>query len=129
MSYTSQTFARHLGVTLLLAALAGCNTPEPVVPPESPPDSGLPADDDILQAVYDQAGSLNLCDGFYQPEVATAESRVLAKSDRALVEIVCARAAYQLVYAYGTYLPDGTVQPLTLDGFYPDQSEQFVRTS
>ncbi|MBE9139893.1 DUF1176 domain-containing protein [Nodosilinea sp. LEGE 07088] len=46
-----------------------------------------------------------------------------------MVEIVCARAAYQLVYTYGVYQPDGTLQPLTLDVFYPDEAGQMTRTS
>ncbi len=127
---------------LVIIAIAGCNTP-PIPNPEAsfptPAESGaaadpgsegsLPADEAILQTVYDQVESLDLCNGFYQPEVAQAESRVYRLGDRALVELVCANAAYQSVYAYVAYQPDGSWQPLSLDVFYPDETGQFVRSS
>jgi len=122
--------------------LVACGTPETAVPEAIPDSSGtadtvpeansaeaLPADDVILQTALDQAEALDMCDGFYQPEVAEAESQVYPLGDRALVEVTCARAAYQLVYAYGVYQPDGTLQPLSLDVFYPDPTGQFERTS
>jgi hypothetical protein len=96
---------------------------------EAGAESELPSDDVILQTALDQAESLDICDGFYQPEVAAAESQVYELGNQALVELVCAQAAYQLVYAYGVYQPDGILQPLTLDGFYPNQAGQFERTS
>lgn len=123
-----------------MMAIAGCTTP-PLPNPEAssptPAESGtapnreepLPTDEVILQTVSDQVESLDLCDGFYQPEVAQAESRVYRMGDRALVELVCANAAYQSVYAYVAYQPDGSWQPLSLDGFYPDETGQYVRTS
>lgn len=128
---------------LVMLAIAGCNPPpaptsEASTPTasgaapdsESPNSEGsLPADEVILQSVYDQVESLDLCDGFYQPEVAQAESRVYRGGDRALVELVCANAAYQSVYAYVAYQPDGLWQPLSLDVFYPDETGQFVRAS
>ncbi|PZU96961.1 MAG: hypothetical protein DCF32_21085 [Leptolyngbya sp.] len=126
---------------LVMMAIAGCTTP-PASNPEAssptpaearagadPSGDSLPADEVILQTVYDQVESLDLCDGFYQPEVAQAESRVYRLGDRALVELVCANAAYQSVYAYVAYQPDGSWQPLAIDGFYPDETGQFVRTS
>ncbi|MBW4483244.1 MAG: DUF1176 domain-containing protein [Tildeniella torsiva UHER 1998/13D] len=126
-------------VMLVMVAIAGCNTPPSPNPEASSPsaesapdasgDVDLPGDEAILQTVYDQAESLDLCDGFYQPEVAQADSRVYRLGDRALVELVCANAAYQSVYAYVAYQPDGSWQPLSLDGFYPDETGQFVRTS
>lgn len=126
-------------VMLAMVAIAGCTTapapsPEVASPPAEPaPDASsevsLPADETILQTVYDQVESRDLCDGFYQPEVAQAESRVYRLGDRALVELVCANAAYQSVYAYVAYQPNGSWQPLSLDGFYPDETGQFVRTS
>jgi hypothetical protein len=127
---------------LVMIAIAGCNTPSAPGPETSAPtpaesgaaadpdsESSLPADEVILQTVYDQVESLDLCNGFYQPEVAQAESRVYRVGDRALVELVCANAAYQSVYAYVAYQPDGSWQPLSLDVFYPDETGQFVRTS
>lgn len=126
-------------VMLAMVAIAGCTTPsapspETSSPPaESVPDASrevnLPADETILQAVYDQVESRDLCDGFYQPEVAQANSRVYRQDDRALVELVCANAAYQSVYAYVAYQPDGSWQPLSLDVFYPDETGQLVRSS
>ncbi|MEA5452140.1 DUF1176 domain-containing protein [Leptolyngbya sp. CCNP1308] len=126
-------------VMLAMVAIAGCTTPStpnpeaasPSAESGSNPESGvaLPPDEAILQTVYDQAESLDLCDGFYQPEVAQADSRVYRVGDRALVELVCANAAYQAVYAYVAYQPDGSWQPLSLDVFYPDETGQFVRTS
>ncbi|OKH44643.1 hypothetical protein NIES30_21755 [Phormidium tenue NIES-30] len=127
---------------LVMMAIVGCNTPSAPNPEASTPaptepgagadpnsEGSLPADEAILQTVYDQVESLDLCNGFYQPEVAQAESRVYRVGDRALVELVCANAAYQSVYAYIAYQPDGSWQPLALDGFYPDETGQFVRTS
>ncbi|HZG40901.1 MAG TPA: DUF1176 domain-containing protein [Nodosilinea sp.] len=127
---------RPLGAiaALVMIAIAGCNTAPPATPEATPPapagsDADLPEDDVILQTVYDQVDSLDLCDGFYQPEVAAAESRVYRMGDRALVELVCAQAAYQSVYAYAVNQPDGSWQPLSLDLFYPDETGQFVRAS
>ncbi|WP_052049648.1 DUF1176 domain-containing protein [Leptolyngbya sp. KIOST-1] len=119
---------------LLLVAIAGCNAPAPsgsASPPataDSTP-SALPADEVLLQTVLEQVEEQDLCDGFYQPEVAEAESQVYRAGDRALVEIHCARAAYQSVYAFVGVNPDGTLQPLTLDGFYPDETGAFERSS
>ncbi len=112
-------------------AIAACNAPPPsdsAAPAEPAPASGLPADEVILQAVVDQVETRDLCNGFYQPEVA-AESQVYRRGDRILVELQCARAAYQSVYAFVGVQPDGTLQPLTLDLFYPNESGQFERTS
>lgn len=95
---------------------------------ETAPTSLLPSDTVMLQTVVDEAARLDWCDGFFQPEVAGAESQVYRLGDRALVELRCARAAYQLVYAYSVFQPDGTIQPLRLDVFYPNESGQFVRT-
>ncbi|WP_194058513.1 DUF1176 domain-containing protein [Nodosilinea sp. LEGE 06152] len=120
---------------LLLTAIAACNAPPPSgsAEPEATADpaseSDLPADEVILQTVLEQAESQDSCDGFYQPEVAAAESRVYRTGDRALVELQCATAAYQSVYAFVGVQPDGTLQPLTLDLFYPNESGQFERTS
>nr|WP_242024209.1 DUF1176 domain-containing protein [Nodosilinea sp. FACHB-13] len=127
---------------LVIIAIASCNTPPTPTPEASSPtpaesgtaadpnsESNLPADEVILQTVYDQVESLDLCNGLYQPEVAQAESRVYRLDDRALVELVCANAAYQSVYAYVAYQPDGSWQPLSLDVFYPDETGQFVRSS
>ncbi|WOD40070.1 DUF1176 domain-containing protein [Nodosilinea sp. E11] len=114
--------------TLAMFAIAACNAPAPPAPAE--PESGqLPADEVIFQTVYDQVESLDLCDGFFQPEVTQAESQVYALGDWALVELVCAQAAYQLVYAYVAYQADGSWQPLSLDGFAPDETGAFGRTS
>nr|WP_242024746.1 DUF1176 domain-containing protein [Leptolyngbya sp. FACHB-60] len=123
-----------------MIAIAGCNTPPAPIPetssspptePGTDPESAdtLPTNEVILQTVYDQVESLDLCNGFYQPEAAQAESRVYRVGDRALVELVCANAAYQSVYAYVAYQPDGSWQPLSLDVFYPDETGQFVRAS
>ncbi|PSN12728.1 hypothetical protein C7293_18915 [filamentous cyanobacterium CCT1] len=121
-----------LGGTILAAvlftAIAGCNTPPPSGSADPATESDLPADEVILQSVLDQAESQDICDGFYQPEVA-AESQVYRLGDRALVELQCATAAYQSVFAYVAVQPDGTLQPLTLDVFYPDQAGQFERSS
>ncbi|MBD1874554.1 DUF1176 domain-containing protein [Nodosilinea sp. FACHB-131] len=137
-----QRNAQGIMAALVMIAIAGCNAPPTPDPEGSAParaESGaagdpdsknsLPADEAILQTVYDQVESLDLCDGFYQPEVAQAESRVYRTGDRALVELVCANAAYQSVYAYVAYQPDGAWQPLSLDVFYPDETGQFVRSS
>lgn len=110
-------------VALVMGAIAGCNTPEP------PAEATLPTAEVILQTVYAEVESLDLCDGFLQPEVAQADSQVHVMGDRALVEIHCAMAAYQTVYAYAVYQPDGAVQPLVLDVFYPDDTGEFVRSS
>ncbi|WP_017297031.1 DUF1176 domain-containing protein [Nodosilinea nodulosa] len=124
-----------LVVALVAIAIAGCNTPPATeAAPEEPEtapaaQSDLPAADTILQTVYDQEASLNLCDGFFQPEAARAGSQVYPLGDRALVELECTLAAYQAVYAYVVYQPDGTLQPLKLDVFYPNQAGQFDRTS
>ncbi|MGG6240537.1 DUF1176 domain-containing protein [Nodosilinea sp. AN01ver1] len=129
----------NLGQTLLtvllLTAIAGCNPPPPSgsAAPEATAapvsESDLPADEVILQTVLDQAESQDICDGFYQPEVAEAESQVYRLGDRALVELQCATAAYQSVYAYVAVQPDGSLQPLTLDLFYPSEAGPFERTS
>ncbi len=112
-------------VALVIGAIAGCNSPE-----TSPPaEVTLPPAEVILQTVYAEVESLDLCDGFLQPEVAQADSQVLVMGDRALVEISCALAAYQVVYAYAVYHPDGLVQPLSLDVFYPDDAGEFGRSS
>lgn len=120
-------------LALLLMAIAGCNAPSPSgsapeVAPEAVSERELPDDEVILQTVLDQTEEQNFCDGFYQPEVA-AESQVYRTGDRALVELQCARAAYQSVYAFVALQPDGTVQSLPLEVFYPDESGQFERTS
>ncbi|MBE9109848.1 DUF1176 domain-containing protein [Nodosilinea sp. LEGE 07298] len=122
---------------LLLIAIAGCNAPQPSDQPsgsaapgattDPAAESNLPADQVMLQTVVDQAEARDFCDGFFQPEVA-AESQVYRMGDRALVELHCARAAYQSVYTYVAVQPDGTLQPLPLDLFYPDQAGQFVRS-
>lgn len=120
---------------LLLTAIAGCNTPlpsdsaAPGATADPVTESDLPADEVILQTVIDEVESRDFCDGFYQPEVAAAESQVYRMGDRALVELQCATAAYQSVYAFVAVQPDGTLQPLTLDLFYPNESGQFERTS
>jgi Protein of unknown function (DUF1176) len=125
---------------LVMMAIAGCTAPPATSPEASTPapaesgadpnsESNLPADEVMLQTVYDQVESRDLCNGFYQPEIAQAESRVYRLGDRALVELVCANAAYQSVYAYVAYQPDGSWQPLSLDVFYPDETGQFVRSS
>ncbi|MEP0945487.1 DUF1176 domain-containing protein [Leptolyngbya subtilissima DQ-A4] len=137
-----QLNAQSIMAALVIIAIASCNTPPTPTPEASSPtpaesgaaadpnsESNLPADEVILQTVYDQVESLDLCNGFYQPEVAQAESRVYRVDDRALVELVCANAAYQSVYAYVAYQPDGSWQPLSLDVFYPDETGQFVRAS
>ncbi|MGB3310911.1 MAG: DUF1176 domain-containing protein [Nodosilinea sp.] len=123
---------------LLLIAIASCNAPQPSEQPSGSAEPGattdpaaessLPADQVILQTAIDQTEARDFCDGFFQPEVA-AESQVYRMGDRALVELQCARAAYQSVYAYVAVQPDGTLQPLTLDLFYPNESGQFERTS
>lgn len=127
-----QALARPLSLVaaLVAIAIAGCTTPETApAGPGAAPDSDLPAADTILQTVVDQVASLNLCDGFFQPETAQLGSQVYIVGDRALVELQCALAAYQAVYAYVVYQPDGTLQPLTLDLFYPNPAGQFDRTS
>ncbi|PSR15687.1 hypothetical protein C8255_21770 [filamentous cyanobacterium CCP3] len=115
----------------LLMAIAGCNMPPPSESAslEATAESDLPADEVILQTVLDQAESQDICDGFYQPEVAEAESQVYRLGDRALVELQCATAAYQSVYAYVAVQPDSTLQLLALDVLYPDQAGQFERSS
>ncbi|MGB3202646.1 MAG: DUF1176 domain-containing protein, partial [Nodosilinea sp.] len=123
------TFRWGASVALLLTAIAGCNPPPPPESaPETAPESRLPTDEVMLQTVLDQAEEQDFCDGFYQPEVA-AESQVYRTDDRALVELQCARAAYQSVYAYVAVQPDGTLRSLPLEVFYPDESGQFERTS
>lgn len=120
---------------LALALIAlGCQNSPPQSQAQAPDDAGgetvtWPAEGDILQSVLDQAESLNLCDGFLQPAVAEADSQVYILGDRALVELACDRAAYQMAYAYVAVLPDGGLQPLTLDGFYPDDGGNFQRVS
>lgn len=124
-----------MAAALLLTAIAGCNTPPPSSTAStegaSEPASAreLPDDEVILQSVLDQAESQDICDGFYQPEVAAAESQVYRLGDRALVELQCATAAYQFVYAYVAIEPDGTLKPLTLEVLYPNESGQFERSS
>ncbi len=124
---------RGAAVALGMLAIAGCNTPQPPADSGAAPEpvgaSTLPADEVILQTIYDQVESLDLCDGFFQPEVAQAASRVYGMGDRALVELVCAQAAYQSVYAYTVYQADGSWQPLRLDVFAPDETGNFVRSS
>jgi hypothetical protein len=114
---------------LALGMSIGCNAAPPATTREHLGTVNLPTDDAILQTVYDQVDSLDLCDGFFQPEVAAVESRVYRLGDGpALVEVLCAQAAYQGVYAYVTYDSDGTVRSLSLEGFYPDATGQFVRS-
>lgn len=124
-----------ISTVLLLTAIAACNAPPPSGSVE-PAATADPASEQvvrgsgaILEAVIDQVDARNLCDGFYQPEVAATESLVYRMGDRALVELQCAKAAYQSVYAFVAVQPDGTLQPLTLDLFYPNESGQFERTS
>jgi hypothetical protein len=116
-----------IAATLILTVM-GCTQPAPSTSTETPPSDAsaesveapaiereLPADDVILQTVLNQVESADLCDGFYDPEVMYADSQVYAVDDTALVEIVCSRAAYQLIYAYAIYQRDGTVYPVMLD--------------
>lgn len=120
---------------LLFTAITGCTTPppsgsaDPAATADPATESDLPSDEVILQTMIDEVEARDLCDGFYQPEMATAESQVYRMGDRALVELQCATAAYQSVYAFVAVQPDGTLQPLALDLFYPNESGQFERTS
>lgn len=120
-------------VALLLATL-GCQSSPPESPSvQSPRDEASEIawanEVDLLPSVLIQVEEQDLCDGFFDPEVAAMESQVYILGDRALVEVLCARAAYQMVYAYGVLSPDGTLTPLPLDGFYPDQAGNFQRVS
>ncbi|TVQ05199.1 MAG: DUF1176 domain-containing protein [Leptolyngbya sp. DLM2.Bin27] len=120
-----------LVAALVTVAIAGCNPPPSSTPAVSAPEPGagdLPTEEVILQTVYAEVESLDLCDGFLQPEVAQANSQVWIMGDRALVEINCALVAYQMVYAYAVYHPDGSVQPLSLDVFDPDATGAFGRS-
>lgn len=119
-------------VALVMGAIVGCNAPPSSTPEASAPESAageLPSEEVMLQTVYAEVEALDLCDGFLQPEVAQADSQVYVMGGRALVEINCAMAAYQMVYAYAVYHPDGSVQPLSLDVFYPDAAGEFGRSS
>jgi hypothetical protein len=84
---------------------------------------------DLIPLVLAQVEEQDLCDGFFQPEVAETESQVYFLGNRALVEVLCAHAAYQSVYFYGVMDSDGTLTPLALDGFYPDEAGNFQRVS
>jgi hypothetical protein len=138
-----QTKSRWIaGVALLTIVLSACN-PVPAPEPEAAPDTvlepdttaapstedNLPADDVILQSVLGQVETLDLCDGFFDPVMAESESQVYRLDNQALVELNCAVAAYQGVYAYGVYQADGSFQPLALDVFYPNETGQFERAS
>ncbi len=129
----NHNYWRGAAAALGLLAISGCNSPQPPTDsgavPEPMVESPLPADEGSLPTLYDQGKSLDLCDGFFQPEVAQAASRVYGMGDRALVELVCAQAAYQAVYAYALYRADGSWQPLTLDVFAPDETGNFARSS
>lgn len=127
----NQTNWRGAVAALGMIAIAGCNKPpaDSGAAPEPVVESPLPTDEVILQTIYDQVESRDLCDGFFQPEVAQTASRVYAMGDLALVELVCAQAAYQSVYAYAVYQADGSWQPLTLDVFAPDGTGGFARSS
>lgn len=127
-----QATAQNVLVALFIGAIAGCNAPISSTPEASAPESAaadLPTEEVISQTVYAEVEGLDLCDGFLQPEVAQADSQVYVMGDRALVEISCAMAAYQMVYAYAVYHPDGSIQPLSLDVFYPDDTGEFERSS
>ncbi|QQE65679.1 hypothetical protein GFS31_23670 [Leptolyngbya sp. BL0902] len=120
-------------LALLLAAV-GCQS-APLGSPSAPSSGGetvavdWASDADLLPAVLAQVEDLDLCDGFFQAEVAAAESEIYPMGDRALVQVLCAHAAYQSVYAYAAVFPDGTLEPLTLDVFYPDGAGDFQRAS
>ncbi|PSN18233.1 hypothetical protein C7271_13580 [filamentous cyanobacterium CCP5] len=124
---------------LVLITLSGCTVPSdrPETSSESTPGTAaapaqtgdLPENEAILQTVYDQIEALDLCDGTFQPEPAAGESQVYPMDDQALVELLCATTAYQLVYAYVVYHSDGSLEPLSLDVFYPDSTGEFVRAS
>jgi len=93
------------------------------------PDTAWANAADLIPLVLAQVEDRDLCDGFFDPEVAATESQVYVLGDRALVEVLCARAAYQMVYAYAAVASDGTLTPLSLDGFYPDEAGNFQRVS
>lgn len=120
---------------MLMVVIGGCTQPDTAA--ESSPTASevpqiaddLPADEVILQAVLSEVENSDLCDGFYDPAVAQADSQVYVVDNQAIVEIVCARAAYQLVYAYAAYEPNGVVQPIPLELFYPDETGEFIRSS
>lgn len=129
----NSTQQQQVIAALVVLAIAGCNAPPASDPEASSPAAAesveLPPEPVILQAVYGEVESLDLCDGFLQPEVAQADSQVYIMGDDALVEINCALTAYQVVYAYAVYSAAGLVQPLTLDLFYPDETGELVRSS
>ncbi len=113
-------------MTGLTLAIAACTA---APPPDAPSPAALPSEEAIFQVAIAEVEAQDLCDGFFQPEAAT-ESRVyIVAEDRALVEIVCAYSAYQLVYTYGVYEAGGEWRSLPLDVFYPNESGEFVRTS
>ena len=128
----------------IVLVLSGCSrpdaTPAPPASPGSPapaasiggdnaPTAALPTDAAILETVQDRAEELNICDGFWNPEVVQSYSQVYAVEGQTLVEVVCDILAYNAVFAYLTYEPDGTIRPLSFDGFYPDETGEMVRTS
>ena len=130
----------------IVLVLSGCSrpdaTPAPPASPDSPdpaaaasssgentPAAALPTDAAILETVQDRAEELNICDGFWNPEVVQSYSRVYAVEGQTLVEVVCDILAYNAVFAYLTYEPDGTLRPLSFDGFYSDETGEMVRTS
>lgn len=116
---------------VLLLANVGCQTTPPSAPNSGDGDveTTWPAREEILQAALVQAEDSDWCDGFFEPEVATEGSEVYMLGDRALVEVLCAHTAYQSVYVYAALSPDGTLEPLTLDMFYPDDGGNFQRVS
>lgn len=117
----------------LLLATVGCQSSTPDSPPSQAfrEDAAMAwaTDADLLPSVLAQVEAMDLCDGFFQADVAAAESQVYPLGDRALVEVLCAHAAYQSAYAYAVVFPDGTLEPLTLDVFYPDEAGNFQRVS
>lgn len=113
---------------LITIAIAGCNASQPSTLGVSGAGT-IPPDDVILETALAEVEAQDLCDGFFQPEAA-AESRVYPLGDnRALVEVVCAFTAYQMVYTYGVYEAEGGWRSISLDLFYPSETGEFVRTS
>ncbi len=121
---------RWSALALLLATL-GCQATPPAAQTsgDGAMETALPPEEEILQTALAEAEASDWCDGFFEPEVAASSSQVYVVGDRALVEVLCANAAYQSVYAYAAMSPDGTLQPLTLDMFYPDDGGNFQRVS
>ncbi|WP_346289959.1 DUF1176 domain-containing protein [Sphaerothrix gracilis] len=129
--------------------LAGCGQTNTVVeespdlevtetPPLVAPEDAEEADDSlaqrdlIVQAVYDSADELNLCDGYLEAETLDDSEVYVLSADQYLVQFLCNFAAYQGVYEFLIYTDDGAdavVTPLELTVYVPDETGQFTPMS